>query len=121
MAHMIQSINGIDPLLEPMKMNIVRSDLYSDSSERTAETGDMLLYPIRYGLYSIELEFLGTAEQVAHIESCIAGSDYPVTFLDLESYVTRYMYPSDRNREPVGTVNDRKYRLSFSLIETREN
>lgn len=116
---MIISIKGQSPALVPTKMNITKSDLYSDSSSRSSETGDMLLYPIRYGNYSIELEYVGTAAQIADIEALIAGCDYMVIFLDGEDQVSRYMYPSDRQKEPLGTSSARKYRLSFNLIETR--
>ena len=119
MSIMIAEINGFVPQIEPVKMDIVKEDLYSDSSGRTAETGDMLLYPIRFDMYSIDLEYLGTASEISIIEEMIQGCDFYVRFLDCGEYVERYMYPSGRTKTPVGTRQNQKYRLSFSLIETR--
>lgn len=119
MATIIQSMNGGDPVLEPTNYGITKSDLYSDQSGRSAESGDMLLYPIRTDVYSIELEFVGTAAEIKHIQSLIVGGDFLVVFLDEDDYVFRYMYASDRSLETLGVPNARKYRLSFSLIETR--
>lgn len=119
MAVTIKTINGHDPQLEPTKYSITKSDLYSDASGRSAESGDMILYLVRKNVYSIELEFVGTVSQARHIQSLLSGSDYPVEFLDEDEYITRYMYASDRKLELLGTPNSRKYRLSFNLIETR--
>ena len=128
MATIIQSINGVDPVLEPTHYDIVQSDLYSDQSGRSAESGDMLLYLIKEKVYSIELEFVGTAAQIKVINSAIRGGDFTVVFLDetntegtSSDYVSRKMYASDRRKEPLGTPNSRKYRLSFNLIETRSS
>ena len=126
MSVAIRTINDHDPQLEPTKYNVNKSDLYSDSSGRSAESGDMILYLVRKNVYSIELEFIGTASQIQYIQSLLTGSDFSVVFLDetytspdTSSYVTRYMYASDRKIELLGTPNSRKYRLSFNLIETR--
>lgn len=120
MSVAIRTINDQDPQLEPTKYIVNKGDLYSDSSGRSVESGDMILYLIRKNVYSIELEFIGTASQTKHIQSLLSGSDYLVEFLDEGDYITRYMYTSDRKLEPLGTPNSRKYRLSFNLIETRE-
>lgn len=119
MSVAIRTINNGDPQLEPVKYIVNKADLYSDSSGRSAESGDMILYLIRENVYSIELEFIGTASQTKRIQSLLSGSDYPVEFLDEGDYITRNMYASDRKLEPLGTPNSRKYRLSFNLIETR--
>ncbi|MDO4863470.1 MAG: hypothetical protein Q4A05_04795 [Ruminococcus sp.] len=128
MATIIQSINGGDPVLEPTMCEISQSDLYSDQSGRSAESGDMLLYLIKKGVYTIELEFVGTAAQIRHIDSLIVGGDFTVVFFDETNtedstpwspYVSRKMYASDRKKVPLGTPSGRKYRLSFNLIETR--
>lgn len=128
MATIIQSINGVDPVLEPTRYLIVQSDLYSDQSGRSAESGDMILYPVKDKVYSIELEFVGTALQIKNIASAIAIGDFTVVFFDetnIENapndYVSRKMYASDRRKETLGTPNSRKYRLSFNLIETRSS
>lgn len=126
MATIIQSINGVDPVIEPTRYDMVQSDLYSDQSGRSAESGDMLLYPIKEKVYSIELEFVGTAAQIKVINSAIRAGDFVVVFLDETNtenapndYVSRKMYASDRRKVPIGTPAARKYRLSFNLIETR--
>ena len=67
MATIIQSLNGGDPMLEPTVFKIIKSDLYSDQSGRSAESGDMLLYPIKGKVYSVQVEFIGTAAEIKHI------------------------------------------------------
>lgn len=128
MATIIQSINSVDPVIEPVTYNLTKSDLYSDQSGRSAESGDMLLYLIKAGVYSIEVAFVGTATQIQTIEGAITGGDFTVVFLDetntesaTNNYVSRKMYASDRRTETLGAPNSRKYRLSFSLIETRSS
>lgn len=127
MATIIQSLNNGDPVLEPTVFTFIKSDLYSDQSGRSAESGDMLLYPIKEKVYSVQVEFIGTAAQIKHIESLIQIGDFAVTFLDetntesASPYVSRRMYASDRNTEPLGVPSARKYRLSFNLIETRRS
>lgn len=113
----IVSINGVTPPCEPMRMTVTTSDLYSDSSKRSAETGKLLLYPIRMGIVSIELEYLLTEPQVTELEELISGSSLEVEFYDGGSLKTVNMYPSDRTKELLGTADSRKYRLAFSLIE----
>lgn len=135
MATIIQSLNGSDPVLEPTRYNINKSDLYSDQSGRSAESGDMILYLVKKNVYSLELEFVGTAAQIKFIDSLLEGvpsgastsGEFSVTFLDevnnesQSTYVTRRMYASDRKLEMLGTPNSRMHRLSFNLIETRRN
>ena len=124
MATIIQALNGGDPVLEPTVFKITKSDLYSDQSGRSAESGDMILYPIKEKVYSIAVEFVGSASEIKAIEALLKIGDFSVIFLDetnTESqspYVTRMMYASDRSTEPLGVPSARKYRLSFNLIET---
>ena len=106
MATIIQSINSVDPVIEPVTHNLTKSDLYSDQSGRSAESGDMLLYLIKAGVYSIEVAFVGTASQIQTIEGAITGGDFTVVFLDetntesaTNNYVSRKMYASDRRTE----------------------
>lgn len=125
MATIILSLNGGDPVLEPTKYGINKSDLYSDSSGRSAESGDMILYAIRKDVYSLELEFIGTPSEINTIIGLLPIGDFSVTFLDetntesQSDYVTRRMYASDRKIEMLGAPGARKERLSFNLIETR--
>lgn len=104
--------------IEPLKCNITRSDLYSDSTGRSAETGKLLQYPIRRGLYSIELEYLGSDQQISAIEDMIDDVKLVVTFKHNGSEVEAEMYPSDRINETEIILNGiGRHRLSFSLIE----
>lgn len=127
MATIIQSMNGGDPVLEPISYSINKSDLYSDQSGRSAESGNMILYGIKKDVYSIDLEFVGTKSEIKSIVALLPLGDFSVTFLDetnsesQSSYITRRMYVSDRKVEMLGTPKSRKYRMSFSLIETRRS
>lgn len=114
---MLLTINNTDVGLVPVKMDITKSDLYSDSSERTAETGRLLLYLIRRDVYTLDLEFLGRESEISALEELISGISLDVRFTENGNILRKTMYPSDRTKTPVGTENSRKYRLSFSLIE----
>lgn len=113
----IISINGKSPPAEPMKMTISKSDLYSDSTKRSAETGTLLMYLIRRNIYTLELEYLLDTVQTKELESLIDSTKLSVKFFDGDEEKLKNMYPSDRTKEPVGTEYSRKYRLAFSLIE----
>lgn len=119
----IKRIGSLDmrPLLQPVKdgYKVTKSDLYSDSSRRTAETGSMLLYPIRKNVYSIEVTYSGPADKIAEVDAAMNGSStYLVEFLDSGSYVEKTMYFSDRSKETSIIVDGVQYeRLTFSLIE----
>ena len=119
----IKRIGSLDmrPLLQPVKdgYKVTKSDLYSDSSRRTAETGSMLLYPIRKNVYSIEVTYSGPADKIAEVDAAMNGSStYLVEFLDSGSYVEKTMYFSDRSKETSSIIDGVQYeRLTFSLIE----
>ena len=119
----IKRIGSLDmrPLLQPVKdgYKVTKSDLYSDSSRRTAETGSMLLYPIRKNVYSIEVTYSGPSDKIAEVDAAMNGSStYLVEFLDSGSYVEKTMYFSDRSKETSIIVDGVQYeRLTFSLIE----
>lgn len=114
----IKSINGIAPPIEPLNFSITKSDLYSDSTGRSSETGTLLQYPIRFGVYSIALEYLGNDIEISALENLIAGSSLTVVFLDNGAYVTKQMYPSDRENITEKIVNGvGRHRLTFNLIE----
>lgn len=108
----------IEPQIEPLKCSITRSDLYSDSTGRSAETGKLMQYPVRLGLYSIDLEYIGTDSEIADIERLINGTQLTVTFIYNGSQVEATMYPSDRvNETEIILNNEGRHRLSFALIE----
>lgn len=114
----IKSINGNPPPIEPTVFNITRSDLYSDATGRSAETGKMLSYPIRLGMYTLDLEYHGYDTEIAAIEQLISGTSLNVVFLDNSTYVTKNMYPSDRIKNTEKIMNGKaRYLLSFSLVE----
>lgn len=108
----------IEPCIEPLKCSITRSDLYSDSTGRSAETGLLLQYPIRTGLFSIELEYLGSDEEIAQIEEMIDGTSFTVRFIYNGAEQEATMYPSDRVNETEIILDGKgRHRLSFTLIE----
>lgn len=108
----------IEPCIEPLKCNITRSDLYSDSTGRSAETGVLLQYPIRQGIFSIELEYLGSDEEIAQIEEMIGGTSFTVNFIYNGTAQQATMYPSDRINETERILNNKgRHRLSFTLVE----
>lgn len=113
----IQTVNGTAPVIEPDAFNITKSDLYSDSTGRSAETGVLLSYPIRLNIYKIELEYSGSAAQIKAIEQLFSGASLNVTFNDYGEYITKKMYPSDRLRGAKTMKGSQRYTLSFSLTE----
>lgn len=116
--NVIKSINGFTPPIEPLSFVITKSDLYSDSTGRSAETGVLLQYPIRFGVYSLALEYQGNDAEIAAVENLISGSSLTVVFLDNGTYMTKEMYPSDRENTTEKIINGvGRHRLSFNLIE----
>lgn len=120
----ILSVNGVDCTnkLQPVKegYTVTKSDLYADSTGRSAESGVMLAYLIRRDVYSLALEYVGKAPQIREIEQLFAGASrqYQVTFLDNDQYVTANMYPSDRTKTTTAIVgNDIYMKLSVSLVQ----
>ncbi|WP_303824470.1 hypothetical protein [Ruminococcus flavefaciens] len=120
----ILSVNGVDCTnkLQPAKegYTVTKSDLYADSTGRSAESGVMLAYLIRRDVYSLALEYVGKAPQIREIEQLFAGASrqYQVTFLDNDQYVTANMYPSDRTKTTTVIVgNDIYMKLSVSLVQ----
>lgn len=113
----IKSVNGAEPAIEPDSFSIEKTDLYSDSTGRSAETGRMLSYPIRLGIYKIELEYSGNAVQIQAIEELFSGTSLTVIFNDCGTYTEREMYPSDRTRSAITLRKTQLYTLSLSLVE----
>lgn len=97
---------------------ITKSDLYSDQTGRSSETGTLIQYMIRKNVYTLELVYQGTDSVISRIEELISGVNFPVEFLDSGTYVTKTMYASDRVKDVV-TLRPGEERtiLSFSLIE----
>lgn len=111
----IKSINGVQPVIQPLMdgYNVTKADLYSDSTKRTAETGTLILTPIRFNVYSIELKFKGTSAEISAVDSLISGNAFEACFLFCGEYVTKNMYASDR----IVTDNGLTAELSVSFIE----
>ena len=119
MAFMIKSVNGKSPAIEPDNYVVSLCDLYSDTTGRTAETGEMISYLIRSNIYKIELEYSGSASEIRNIRELLSSSNLSVEFLDLGEYITKKMYPSDRICNAVVCKNQKnnRYTLSLSLTE----
>lgn len=119
----IKSVNNAEPVIEPDTFNVSTFDLYSDSTGRTAETGHMISQLIRSNIYKIELVYTGSAEQIRQIRELYKISTSKlilnVEFLDLDTYITKTMYPSDRTQTALRCTENGKgrYSLSFSLTE----
>lgn len=122
MATVIQKIiNGtrtFEPIIEPSSYSIQKSDLYSDATGRSAETGVLLAYLVRKNIYTIKLEYYGNDAEIKYIENMIDNSFLKVTFWDNGQYEEKNMYPSDREKVTEFIRNGKgMYSLSFSLIE----
>lgn len=117
----IQTINGQALPRQPSSPNgysVTVSDLDSSSSGRSAETGVLLRYTIRQGVYKISLSFRGPAADIRAIRELIAPASLTVVFWDIDRWQTAAMYVSDRSTKmlPVPELNG-WYDLSFNLIE----
>ena len=115
----IKKVNNVAPCIEPIQngYKVTKSDLYSDNSGRSAETGTMLRYRIRENVYSIELQYEGTETEISGIETLFTGSTLVVEFRDNGSYITRNFYPSDRVKDVESLKNEGRVKFSVSLVE----
>lgn len=120
MMNTIGSINGTALPLQPQNggYSVTTSDLDSDSSGRSAETGKLLRYVIRQGIYKIELSFRGQASDIRAIKDMIAPARLSVKFWDIDRWVTADMYVGDRSQKLLPVYNcEGWYDFSFNLIE----
>lgn len=119
----IKSVNGKAPKIEPDTYDVSLFDLYSDSTGRSAETGEMIAHLIRSDIYKIELTYTGSASQIREIREIYSLSksrmSLSVEFLDLDEYVTKTMYTGDRMQNTLRytKLGDGRFSLSFSLTE----
>lgn len=115
----IKSVNTTAPGIEPVQngYKIVKSDLYSDNTGRSSETGEMLRYLIRSNVVSIELQYEGTESEISGIESLYSPGTLSVEFRDNGSYVTKSFYPSDRVKDVESLKSSGRVKFSLSLIE----
>lgn len=115
----IKSVNTTAPGIEPVQngYKIIKSDLYSDNTGRSSETGQMLRYIIRSGVVSIELQYEGTEAEISSIEALYSSNTLSVQFRDNGEYVTKSFYPSDRAKDVESLKNQGRVRFAVSLVE----
>ena len=117
----IESINGTALPIAPKAdsgYNVTTQDLDSESSGRSAETGVLLRYPIRQGVYKIALAFRGRNTDIRKIKDLIAPVRLTVKFYDLDRWVTKDMYVGDRTQKLLPVVGQEGWSdFSFNLIE----
>ena len=128
----IRTVNGTAPVIEPTQngYKIMKSDLYSDSTGRSAETGMMLQYIIRSNVVSIELRYEGTEHEIGAIESLYSAQKLTVCYRDdinetetannvttEVKYYTKDFYPSDRVKDIESLRDKGRVVFSVSLIE----
>lgn len=111
----ILSIGGVKPSVQPLLdgYQVTKSDLLSDGSGRSAETGRAIRYLVRSNTYKLTLKFKGTLSEIAQVDSLVSQFEYEVNFLDGNIYVSANFYPSDRNV----TCGEFTAELSVNLIE----
>lgn len=123
LGKVIKSIKRDDiefiPVIEPASCSITKADIYSDSTGRSAETGVLIAYLIRKNVYTIRLEYYGDNSQISQIENMINSDVLEVTFFENGNYITKTMYPSDREKtvDFLTAKMQGRYTLSFSLVE----
>ena len=119
----IRKIGGSTPAAQPLRESyqVVRSDLVSDGSGRSAETGRVMRYPIRQNTYKLNLKFKGPAADIRQVEGLVSQFSFVVEFFEGDFdqngdpvYVTGHsFYPSDRTAHYSRDMGE----LSVNLIE----
>ena len=115
----IKTVNGVEPCMEPDSdgYKITKSDLYSDNSTRSAESGTAILYLIRQNVYKIELKYTGTGAEINALDLMFSSPQLTVVFDDCGIEKSCNMYPSDRSVVPLTMRGERSYTLTLSLVE----
>lgn len=117
----IKSINGVALPIQPKSdggYTVICSDLDSDSTGRSAETGTLLRYVIRKDVYRIELAFRGKGSDIRTIRDMVSKDTLTVEFWDLDRWITKTMYKSDRSEKLLAVpLQNGWYDFSFRLIE----
>lgn len=114
--NVIETINGISLNTQPLRdggYQVITSDLLSDGSGRTAETGTTLRYPVRTGVFKLMLRFKGKSDDIAQVNSLVMQFTQTVRFLWQGAFIEKTMYPGDRTL----TDNGETAELSVNLIE----
>lgn len=111
----IESINGTALAVQPLSdsYQAITSDLVSDGSGRTAETGRTLRYPIRTGVFKLNLKFHGLSSEIAQVDALVSQFTQVVRFRYHGAIIEKTMYPGDRTLLDNGISAD----LSVNLIE----
>jgi len=111
----IESIDGESLAVQPLRdgYSVITSDLLSDGSGRSAETGEVIRYLIRKGVFKLNLKFKGTVEEIAQVDGLVSRFTQTVKFNHLGRAYTLKMYPGDRNIVSNGLTAE----LSVNLIQ----
>lgn len=111
----IESIDGEKPAVQPLRdgYNVIKSDLLSDGSGRSAETGEAIRYLVRKDTFKLNLKFKGTVEEIAQVDNLVSRFTQTVKFNHLGETFTLKMYPNDRNVVSNGVTAE----LSVNLIQ----
>lgn len=118
MSNTIQSIDGSELPISPTGYDVTVQDIDSDSTGRSAETGELIRHVIRKGVYKIDLKFCGLACYIKAIRNLVNKISFSVVFWDLDNWQTATMYVSDRSVSLMPTpYQEGFYELSFSLVE----
>lgn len=118
LSNTIQSIDGSELPISPTGYDVTVQDIDSDSTGRSAETGELIRHVIRKGVYKIDLKFCGLACHIKAIRNLVNKISFSVVFWDLDNWQTATMYVSDRSVSLMPTpYQEGFYELSFSLVE----
>lgn len=111
----IESIDGESLAVQPLRdgYNVITSDLLSDGSGRSAETGEAIRYLIRKDAFKLNLKFKGTVEEIAQVNGLVSRFTQTVKFNYLGTSYAVKMYPGDRSLNDNGLTAE----LSVNLIQ----
>lgn len=111
----IESINGTALAVQPLigSYAVTASDLLSDGSGRSSETGTAIRYLVRKDTYKLVLKFKGTSAEIAQVNSLVSLFTQHVKFHYCGMTIETDMYPGDRNVSDNGEIAE----LSVNLIE----
>ena len=111
----IKKINNTSLAIQPLSdgYSVTTSDLLSDSSGRSAETGTALRYLVRANTFKLSLKFKGPSSDIASVNTLVSSFAQTVEFLYKGSYLSKNFYPSDRSVTDDGETAE----LSVNLIE----
>ncbi|MBP3249951.1 MAG: hypothetical protein IJ170_11785 [Ruminococcus sp.] len=111
----IVSINGQALAVQPLRDSFAKteSDLLSNSSGRSSETGTAIRYLVRKNVCKLNLKFKGTIPQIKAVEALVSAFTQTVVFVDGGETKTKTMYPGDRSYSDNGFTAE----LAVNLIE----